>query len=52
MRQLVQTALPVGVHTVVWDGRDETGKEVATGLYLYRLTAGEFTATRKMLLMR
>jgi hypothetical protein len=40
-----------GRYAIVWDGRDDAGHEVFTGLYLYRLTAGEFTATRKMVLM-
>ena len=33
-----------------WDGRNAVGEKVASGLYFYTLTAGEFTATRKMLI--
>ena len=35
-----------------WDGRNEIGEPVASGLYFYTLTAGDFTATRKMLIRK
>ena len=35
-----------------WDGKNELGESVASGLYFYNLTAGEFTATRKMLIRK
>ena len=35
-----------------WDGRNELGESVASGVYLYTLSAGEFTATRKMLVLK
>ena len=35
-----------------WDGRNEFGEHVASGLYFYTLTAGDFTATRKMLIRK
>ena len=35
-----------------WDGRNQVGEPVASGLYFYTLTAGEFTATRKMLIVK
>jgi len=35
-----------------WDGRNEVGEKVASGVYFYTLTAGEFTATRKMLIRK
>ena len=35
-----------------WDGRNDLGEEVATGIYFYALTAGDFTATRKMLILK
>ncbi len=43
---------PAGSYTVEWDGRDEHGNEVASGLYLYRLTTDNHTATRKMMLLK
>jgi hypothetical protein len=41
-----------GRHTVVWDGRDASGRAVATGIYFYTLEAGSFRASRKMLLVK
>ena len=35
-----------------WDGRNQIGEKVATGLYFYTLTAGEFTATQKLLIQK
>ena len=46
-----QTLAPGG-HQAVWDGRDNTGRELASGLYLYRLVADGVIEERKMLLTR
>ena len=35
-----------------WDGKNEVGEPVASGLYFYTLTAGDFTATRKLLIRK
>ena len=37
---------------VYWNGRNEFGETVASGLYFYTLTAGDFSATRKMLILK
>lgn len=54
--QLVKTVVngkyDAGSYTVEWDSRDERGNQVSSGIYLYRLTAGEFTETRKMILLK
>jgi len=42
----------VGVHTVQWNGTDLSGRNVASGIYLYTLESGEITMTKKMILMR
>jgi hypothetical protein len=35
-----------------WDGRDNIGEKVATGMYIYRIKAGDFIADKKMLLVK
>lgn len=41
-----------GEHSIVWDGVDASGAMVASGVYFYRLTVGEQSATRKFVLVR
>ena len=45
-------AMSAGQYKSVWDGRNESGQKVASGIYFYRLYAGEFTANKKMLLLQ
>jgi hypothetical protein len=49
---LVSAEYPAGSHSVVWDGTDAAGDEVASGVYMYRLTAGDVVFSRKMVLAR
>lgn len=48
VRTLVDATQVRGVHQVQWDGRDAFGRGVATGVYLYRLVAGENVIVKKM----
>ncbi len=52
VRSLVQNKLSPGTHRVQWDGRDEIGASVPAGVYFYRLRAGHFAASRKLVLVR
>ncbi len=49
---LVDGRQPSGRHRVVWDGNNASGEPVASGVYLYRLTADDFTASKKMILLK
>ncbi|HUU29014.1 MAG TPA: serine hydrolase [archaeon] len=52
VRTLVQDAREAGNYTVFWDGTDETGRRISSGVYLYRMKAGEFVQTRKMVILK
>jgi hypothetical protein len=41
-----------GVHRIYWDGRDKMNQAVATGMYLFRIEAGEFVSTKKMVYLK
>jgi hypothetical protein len=41
-----------GNHSLSWDGKDANGKEVTSGVYFYRMSAGKYTATRKLMFVK
>jgi len=49
---LVDEALPAGNHSATWDGKNEQGRDVASGVYFYRIKAGDFESIQKMTLLR
>ncbi|RKY55291.1 MAG: hypothetical protein DRP89_03590, partial [Candidatus Neomarinimicrobiota bacterium] len=52
IKTLVETDMTRGSYIVLWDGKDEFGSPVATGIYLYQLNAGSFSRVRKMILLK
>lgn len=52
VRTLVDGVRVAGRHEVTWDGRDEAGRDVATGTYFARVVADDFNQIRKMVLLR
>jgi len=52
IRTLVDIPKPAGSYTIFWDGADETGRPVPSGVYLYRMKAGDFQQIRKMVLLK
>ncbi|HER42882.1 MAG TPA: T9SS type A sorting domain-containing protein, partial [Candidatus Eisenbacteria bacterium] len=52
VRTLVEGSFPNGKHAVQWDGRNERGERVSSGVYFARLRVGGADATRKMVLLR
>jgi hypothetical protein len=52
VRRLIDKPMDTGRYDVEWDGRDNNGRTVASGVYFYRLTVGKQTSTKKMILLR
>ncbi|MCB0311882.1 MAG: T9SS type A sorting domain-containing protein, partial [Calditrichaeota bacterium] len=49
---LVDARQNAGQYRVQWNGRDQVGRRASSGVYLYRLSAGDFVQTRKMILLK
>lgn len=47
-----QGIYPEGKHTIIWNGTDSKGKELASGYYFYRLSAGQESTAKKMLMLK
>jgi hypothetical protein len=52
VKTLLRESKVPGAYYIQWDGRNDNGQKVASGIYLYRLKAGEFVSTRKMVLVK
>jgi hypothetical protein len=52
IRKLVNSSQPAGNYQMEWDGMDETGKAVASGVYIYRIKMGNVQQSRRMILLR
>jgi hypothetical protein len=52
VRTLVDQPYSAGSFSVIWDGRDDNGQPLASGIYIYKMTAGAFTAQHKLLLLK
>jgi hypothetical protein len=52
VKRLVCGNLPAGPHSIEWNGKDEAGEDVGSGIYFCRMTVGNATATRKLVLLR
>ncbi|MFP6644529.1 MAG: FlgD immunoglobulin-like domain containing protein, partial [Candidatus Latescibacterota bacterium] len=52
VRTLLMGPMAPGFHTIVWNGRDDSGRQVAAGLYISELRTAEFRQTRKMTLVK
>lgn len=52
VKRLVNEIKAAGTHTAVFNGTDNNGDPVASGIYYYKMTAGKYSSTRKMILMK
>ena len=52
VRTLVNEAKSAGNHNVVWNGMDNSGRSISSGVYFYKMKAGAYSSTKKMILMK
>jgi hypothetical protein len=52
VRTLVSEELSPGYKSVIWDGKNDAGDDVASAVYFYRLKVGDFSEPKKMLLLK
>jgi hypothetical protein len=52
VRTLVDQTQGAGTYNVNWDGTDDRGRQIGSGVYFYRIQAGDFVSTRKMVVLK
>ena len=52
VKTLVNEGKRAGYHNVRWNGKDESGRQAASGIYFYRLTSGQFSDTKKLVVLK
>ncbi|HOD54399.1 MAG TPA: carboxypeptidase regulatory-like domain-containing protein, partial [Candidatus Cloacimonadota bacterium] len=52
VKTLLNEQMKKGSHTIQWNGTDDLGKNVGSGIYFYNMRSGKYTSTRKMILMK
>jgi flagellar hook assembly protein FlgD len=52
VRTLIDAELKAGSYSIVWNGKDKTGQNMASGIYFYRLSSQSGTLARKMFLLK
>ncbi len=52
VKTLINEKLVIGNHSVIWNGKDDSGKFVSSGVYFYKMKTGSYQQTKKMILMK
>jgi flagellar hook assembly protein FlgD len=52
VKSLMNESREAGNHSIVWNGTDNTGRSIGSGIYYYKMQAGSYSSTRKMVLMK
>jgi len=52
VKSLVNEVMPAGYHKIEWNGNDESGRAVGSGVYFYRMVTGDYVAVKKMVMLK
>jgi hypothetical protein len=52
VKELVNSSMISGDHEIIWDGKNNSGNKAASGVYFYKLNAGDFSGTDKMVMLK
>ena len=52
VKTLVNEKKTAGYYSVKWDGTNETGKKVSSGIYIYKMKSGNFIETKKLIILQ
>jgi flagellar hook capping protein FlgD len=52
VKQLVNSQIAAGQHSIIWDGKDDAGQSVASGVFFYKMTVGDYSSVKKMMLLK
>ena len=52
VKELVNDRMIAGDHEVIWDGKNNSGTKAASGVYFYKMSAGDYSATDKMVMLK
>jgi len=52
VKRLVNSEKAAGEHSIVWNGTDQNNRPVSSGVYFYKMNAGKYSATKKMIMMK
>ena len=52
VKTLINAIIPKGFHRTVWNGTDENGKPVSSGIYFYKMKTGKYVSTKRMILLQ
>ncbi|MFC1898415.1 T9SS type A sorting domain-containing protein [Candidatus Cloacimonadota bacterium] len=52
VKKLVNDQFSAGQHSILWKGKDDEGKQVSSGIYFYRMITDDYSATRKMIMLK
>jgi flagellar hook assembly protein FlgD len=52
VKTLINEKLPAGNHQIIWNGKDDNNKSVSSGIYFYKMNTDEYSAIKRLILLR